>query len=438
MVVLAGRVVPVSSRPSKPLPESVFQMINDSSPSCRFCRGPLSRTFVDLGMSPLCQSHLEPDELERGEEFFPLHVFLCEDCLLVQLRDYVGPERIFSEYAYFSSYVDTLLREAEAYVDEVAPRFDLGASSTVIEIASNDGYLLQYFVKMGIPVLGVEPAANVAEVAETKGIPTMVRFFGVETAEELVRGGTTADLLLGNNVLPHVPDLHDFVGGLKVLLKPGGTITIDFQHLMRMMEGNQFDTIYQEHFSYLSFTFVQKLFAHHGLAIFDVAELGTHGGSLRIFATHADGGPPPGQRVAEMLQTEDRAGMNRLDHYTRFEERVKETKRQILDFLIQAKREGKSIAGYGAAGKTNTLLNYCGIRSDFIDYTVDRNPYKQGKFLPGTHIPILDPAHIRETKPDYLFLGPWNLAAEIMEQTAYIRDWGGKWLVPIPEVKVVS
>jgi predicted TPR repeat methyltransferase len=413
-------------------------MTNQVNPTCRFCQHPLSRTFVDLGMSPLCQSHLEPEELEKGEEFFPLHVFLCENCMLVQLRAYVSPQRIFSEYAYFSSYVDTLLHQAEEYVEDVVPRFHLGANSKVIEIASNDGYLLQYFVKRGVPVLGIEPAANVAEVAESKGIPTTVRFFGVETAEALVSEGTTADLLLGNNVLPHVPDLHDFVGGLKILLKPRGTITIDFQHLMRMMAGNQFDTIYQEHFSYLSFTFVRKLFAHHGLTIFDVEELGTHGGSLRIFAGHAEACPRPTQHVEDMLQTEDRAGINQLEHYLRFEERVKETKREILEFLIRAKREGKAVAGYGAAGKTNTLLNYCGIRADFIDYTVDRNPYKQGKFLPGSHIPILAPEHIRQTKPDYLFVGPWNLASEIMNQTAYIREWGGKWVLPIPDVKVVS
>ena len=413
-------------------------MTKQASPTCRYCRHPLERTFVDLGMSPLCQSHLALEELDKGEEFYPLHVFLCENCMLVQLRDYVSPQQIFSEYAYFSSYVDTLLNEAKSYVEDVVPRFHLGGDSTVVEIASNDGYLLQYFQQKGIPVLGIEPAANVAEAAESKGVPTTVRFFGVDTAASLAGDGVQADLLLGNNVLPHVPDLHDFVGGLKIMLKPDGVITIDFQHLMRMMEGNQFDTIYQEHFSYLSFTFVEKLFAHHELKIFDVAELGTHGGSLRIFACHRENSRSLEPTVSEMLQVEEGAGMNALDHYSKFEEQVKETKRQILEFLIHAKREGKSVAGYGAAGKTNTLLNYCGIRSDFIDYTVDRNPYKQGKFLPGTHIPIFEPDRIRDTKPDYLFLGPWNIASEIIEQTAYIRDWGGKWLVPIPEVKVIS
>jgi hypothetical protein len=319
------------------------------------------------------------------------------------------------------------------------PRFGLGPSSKVIEVASNDGYLLQYFVKRGISVLGIEPAANVAKAAKDKGVNSVVRFFGVQTARDLVADGVQADLLLGNNVLPHVPDLHDFVGGLKILLKPDGVVTMDFQHLMRMMAGNQFDTIYQEHYSYLSFTVVQKLFAHHKLTLFDVEELPTHGGSIRIFARHQDAeGATPGPRVAAMLQSEARAGINRLDSYTGFERSVKATKQKLLSFLIDAKREGKTIVGYGAAGKTNTLLNYCGIRTDFIDYTVDRNPYKQGRYLPGTHIPIYAPERIRETKPDYLFLGPWNLVNEITEQTSYIREWGGKWIVPIPEVKVIS
>jgi len=415
-------------------------MTTSAAADCRFCDVPLTRTFLDLGMSPLCQSHLEAHELNQGEEFYPLHVFLCEKCLLVQLQQYVSPEKIFSEYAYFSSFVETLVRLAEKYVSEMVPRLGLSASSKVIEIASNDGYLLQHFVRRGIPVLGVEPAANVAKAAEEKGVPSVVRFFGVETARALVADGVSADLLLGNNVLPHVPNLHDFVGGLKILLKPAGTITIDFQHLLRMMQGNQFDTIYQEHFSYLSFTFVVKLFAHHGLTLFDVEEIPTHGGSLRIFARHADaaGGAATSPAVAQMLELEEREGMNRIEHYANYEQRVKETKRQILSFLIQAKRDGKSIVGYGAAGKTNTLFNYCGIRADFLDYVVDRNTYKQGKFLPGTHIPILAPERIRETRPDYLFIGPWNLVDEIVKQTSYIRDWGGQWLVPIPELKVLS
>jgi hypothetical protein len=414
-------------------------MTQGSTVGCRFCQAPLTRTFVDLGMSPLCQTHLEPEELNKGESFYPLHVFICEKCLLVQLQQYVTPDEIFSEYAYFSSFSETMLRHASSYVDAVVPRFGLGAQSKVIEIASNDGYLLQYFVKRGIPVLGIEPAANVAKAALEKNVPSLVRFFGVETATQLVAEGTRANLLLGNNVLPHVPNLHDFVGGLKVLLAPGGVITIEFQHLMRMMQGNQFDTIYQEHFSYLTLSFVVKLFTHYKLSLFDVEEISTHGGSLRIFARHADESSPTiSPSVAAVLDAEEREGMNRLDHYEKFGERVKETKRQLLEFLIEAKRSGKSVAGYGAAGKTNTLLNFCGIREDFMDYMVDRNPYKQGKFLPGTHIPILSPDHIKETKPDYLFIGPWNLVNEIVEQTSYIREWGGKWIVPIPTVKVLT
>jgi SAM-dependent methyltransferase len=405
---------------------------------CRFCRAPLQRTFIDLGMSPLCQTHLEPADLDKGEEFYPLHVFLCEECMLVQLQDYVGPERIFKEYAYFSSFSDTLLKHSEAMAESAVRRFALGASSRVVEVASNDGYLLQYFARKGIPVLGVEPAANVAKAAQDKGIPTVVRFFGVETARALFRDGMAADLILANNVLPHVPDLHDFVGGFKALLKPEGTAAVEFQHLMRMMAGNQFDTIYQEHFSYLTLAVVRKLFARHGLAIVDVEEIPTHGGSLRVFARHEEAAGAPSPAVHAVLAAEEQAGMHRPEAYAGFAERVKECKRSLLDFLIRAKRDGKTIAGYGAAGKTNTLLNYCGIRTDFIDYTVDRNPYKQGKFLPGTHIPILKPERIRETRPDFLFTGVWNMLPEIMEQTAYIREWGGRWVVPIPTVRVLD
>ena len=390
-------------------------------------------------MSPLCQTHLEPADLNRGEEFFPLHTFICEKCGLVQLQDYVTPERIFSEYAYFSSFSDTLLLHAENYVADVTPRFALGPTSKVIEVASNDGYLLQYFVRRGIPVLGIEPAANVALAAEKNGIPSVVRFFGVATATALVNEGVQADLLIGNNVLPHVPDLHDFVGGLKLLLKTHGAISIEFQHLMRMMQGNQFDTIYQEHFSYLTLSFVRTLFAQHGLTVFDVQEIQTHGGSLRIFARHSEEATPSiASTVAEMLALENTEGMNDVEHYANYGVRVEETKREILQCLIDIKRQRKSIAGYGAAGKTNTLFNYCGIRDDFIDYVVDRNPYKQGKYLPGTHIPIYSPEHIAKTRPDYVFIGPWNLAGEIVEQTSYIRDWGGKWIIPIPDARVVS
>jgi SAM-dependent methyltransferase len=358
---------------------------------------------------------------------------------LVQLDEYVSPEEIFSEYAYFSSYADTWLQHVQAYTDMIVERLKLDEQSHVVELASNDGYLLQYFVQKGIPVLGIEPAANVAEVAIKKGIPTLVKFFGEELARELSTTGMQADLLIGNNVLAQVPDLNSFVGGMKILLKPQGVITMEFPHLMQLMEGNQFDTIYHEHFSYFSFIAVEKVFAAHGLTLFDVEELPTHGGSLRIYARHTeDIAKPIGQRVTELRAREEAAGFTRMETYALFAEQVKDTKRRLLDFLIGAKWEGKSIAGYGAPGKGNTLLNYCGIRTDFLDYTVDRNPYKQGKLLPGTHIPIFHPDKIKETKPDYVLILPWNFKDEIMEQVGYIRDWGGQFVVPIPEVKVYS
>jgi 2-polyprenyl-3-methyl-5-hydroxy-6-metoxy-1,4-benzoquinol methylase len=408
-----------------------------SNPCCRFCGTVLRHTFVDLGMSPLCESYVGPDQLNQMEPFYPLHVYVCERCFLVQLEEYVSPEEIFSEYAYFSSYADTWLQHVKAYTDMIVERFQLDGQSRVVEIASNDGYLLQYFVQKDIPVLGIDPAANIAEVAVQKGVPTLVKFFGEQAAQELVAGGKQADLLIGNNVLAHVPGLNDFVRGMKVLLKPQGVITMEFPHLMRLMEGNQFDTIYHEHFSYLSLITVEKVFAAHGLTLFDVEELPTHGGSLRIYARHTeDTSKPVGQRVQELEAREEAAGFTCLETYVSFAEQVKDTKRKLLDFLVRAKWEGKSVAGYGAPGKGNTLLNYCGIRSDFLDYTVDRNPYKQGKFLPGTHIPIFHPDKIKTTKPDYVLILPWNFKDEIMEQVGYIRDWGGQFVVPIPEVKV--
>jgi len=404
---------------------------------CRFCGSPLRQTVIDLGMSPLCQTHIEPSQLNQMERFYPLHVYVCENCFLVQLEEYVRPEEIFSEYAYFSSYVGALLKQAKEYADAMEKRFDLGARSKVVEIASNDGYLLQYFLEKGIPVLGVEPAANVAQVAIGKGIPTMIKFFGQQVAQQIARDAGKADLLLGNNVLSQIPDLNDFVAGMKILLKPHGVLTMDFQHLIRMIDGNEFDTIYHEHFSYFSFTTVKKVFEAHGLALFDVEELRTHGGSLRIFGRHSeDSSKPISQRVADFEKWEESWGVRRVERYSRFAERVGTTKREILKFLIKAREEGKAIAGYGAPGKGNTLLNYCGIRTDFIDYTVDRNPYKQGKYTPGTRIPIYHPDKITETKPDYLFILPWNLKDEIIEQNAFIRDWGGQFVVPIPEVKV--
>jgi SAM-dependent methyltransferase len=406
--------------------------------SCRFCATTLSYTLVDLGMSPLCESYVSVEKANQMEPFYPLHVYVCDSCYLAQLEQYVSAEEIFTEYAYFSSYSDSWLEHAKRYTDMIVGRFALGGRSLVMELASNDGYLLQYFVQKGIKAIGVEPAANVAAVAEKKGVPTVVKFFGRETARELAAQHGQVDLLIGNNVLAQVPDLNDFVGGMKIVLKPGGVITLEFPHLMRLMHENQFDTIYHEHFSYFSFITAEKIFARHELALFDVEELPTHGGSLRIYGRHAgDGSKPIGNRVVEMRKRELDAGFSRMETYSRFGEQVKETKRKLLEFLINARREGKSVVGYGAPGKGNTLLNYCGIRTDFIDYTVDRNPYKQGKLLPGTHIPILHPDKISETKPDYLLILPWNFKDEIMAQMAGIRKWGGKFVVPIPEVRVL-
>jgi SAM-dependent methyltransferase len=390
-------------------------------------------------MSPLCESFVSADQTNQMEAFYPLHAFVCDRCFLVQLQQYVSAEHIFTDYAYFSSYSDSWVEHARVYSDLMIDRFKLNANSLVVELASNDGYLLQHFVARNIPVLGVEPAANVAKVAEEKGIPTLVKFFGQPTAAELANSGKQADLLLGNNVLAQVPDLNDFVKGMKQLLKPGGVITMEFPHLVRLVEENQFDTIYHEHFSYFSFYTAERIFAAHGLALFDVDELPTHGGSLRIYAHHSDDGSKPvTDRVLKLRAAEEAAGITTLDYYSSFSESVKATKRKLLEFLIEAKRQGKSIAGYGAPGKGNTLLNYCGIRTDFIDYTVDRNLYKHGKFLPGTHIPIFPTQKILETRPDYLMILPWNLKDEIMKQMSVIREWGGKFVAPIPRVQVYS
>jgi SAM-dependent methyltransferase len=411
---------------------------NRGPASCRFCGTRLRHSLVDLGMSPLCESYVSRDKANQMEAFYPLHVYVCDNCYLAQLEQYVSAEEIFSEYAYFSSYSDSWLEHASRYTDMIVDRLGLDGASTVMELASNDGYLLQYFVRKGVRVIGVEPAANVAAAAEKKGVPTVVKFFGRETGRELAAQHGQVDLLIGNNVLAQVPDLNDFVGGMKTVLKPRGVITLEFPHLMRLMSENQFDTIYHEHFSYFSFLTAEKILARHELALFDVEELPTHGGSLRIYGRHAgDSGRTVSDRVAEMRQREEDAGFLRMETYGRFGEQVKETKRKLLEFLIRAKREGKSVAGYGAPGKGNTLLNYCGIRTDFLDYTVDRNPYKQGKLLPGTHIPILHPDKIRETRPDYLLILPWNFKEEIMAQMSGIREWGGKFVVPIPEVRVL-
>ncbi len=409
-----------------------------SNSKCRFCQTPLHHTFVDLGMSPLCESYVSHEKLNHVEAFYPLHVFVCDNCFLVQLDEYVNPGEIFTEYAYFSSYSDSWLAHAKNYTDMITERLGLDKDSFVIELASNDGYLLQYFVQKGIPVLGIDPAANVVKVAEEKGVPTLVEFFGQEVARQVAAEGKRADLILGNNVLAHVPDINDFVGGMKILLKPDGVITMEFPHLLRLMEGNQFDTIYHEHFSYLSIIAVEKIFAAHGLTVFDVEEIPTHGGSLRIYGRHTDNTAlPVTDAIINLRQQELDAGFTNLASYETFTAQVEETKRKLLEFLINAKRAGKTVVGYGAPGKGNTLLNYCGIRTDFLDYTVDRNPYKQGMYLPGTRIPIYAPDKIDETKPDYVFILPWNFKDEIMKQMAHIRDWGGQFVIPIPEVEII-
>jgi SAM-dependent methyltransferase len=409
-----------------------------SSPGCRFCGKTLRTTFVDLGMSPFCQTHIEPQQLNHMEPFFPLHAWVCENCFLVQLEEYVAPANIFSEYAYFSSYADSWVEHARKYSVLMRDRFGLGRDSLVMEIASNDGYLLQHFVAASVPVLGIEPAANVAKVAQDKGIRTEVCFHGRTSADKIVAKYGHADLLLGNNVLAHVPDLNDFVAGMKRLLKPSGVITMEFPHLQRLMEQNQFDTIYHEHFSYFSFMTVEQVFAAHGLTLFDVDELSTHGGSIRIYARHSsDNAKPVSERAQQLRARELSMGFNRLVTYQDFAEQVKATKRKILSMLIDLKNRGKTIVGYGAPGKGNTLLNYCGIRTDMLAYTVDRNPYKQGKYTPGTHIPILSPDQIRETRPDYVFILPWNLKDEISSQMSFIREWGGRFIVPIPEPQIL-
>lgn len=410
-----------------------------TSPQCRFCQEPLSHEFVDLGMSPLCQTHISQEQLNSMEPFYPLRAYVCSRCLLVQLEEFVAPADIFSEYAYFSSYSDSWVEHARRYCDAMSSRFGLGEHSSVMEIASNDGYLLQHFVARRVPVLGIEPAQNVAQAAIAKGVRSISRFFGRETARLIQSEFGSPDLLLGNNVLAHVPDINDFVGGMQLLLKPTGVITMEFPHLMQLMELNQFDTIYHEHFSYLSFGTVARIFAAHGLTLFDVEQLPTHGGSLRIYARHtADTSKPVGPRVTELLEIERQRGYAQLERYTSFQEQVRRTKRLLLEFLIEARNAGKTIVGYGAPGKGNTLLNYCGIRTDFLDFTVDRNPYKQGKYTPGTHIPIFAPERLMEAKPDYVLILPWNLKDEITQSLAGIRSWGGKFVVPIPQVQVID
>ena len=405
---------------------------------CRFCGSALHDRMVDLGMSPLCESYLAVDQLDTVEPFYPLNVWVCSECLLAQLNEYVGADEIFTEYAYFSSYSTSWLQHASDYVAMITDRLGLGDRSKVIELASNDGYLLQYFVERGIPCLGIEPAANVAKEAEVRGVPTDVSFFGVQRAKELAREGWSADLVLGNNVLAQVPDLNDFVGGIPHVLAPTGTVTIEFPHLLRLLHENQFDTIYHEHFCYFSLLSAETIFGAHGMTIFDVEELWTHGGSLRLYARPVhDESRPVSDRVHALREREEAAGFRDVTTYVGFEEQVRETKRKLLDLLIGLKRSGATIVGYGAPGKGNTLLNYCGIRTDFLDFTVDRNPYKQGRYLPGTHIPIHPPERIDEVRPDYIMVLPWNFKDEILEQLQHVREWGARFIVPIPEPVVL-
>lgn len=406
---------------------------------CRFCQTPLTDSFCDLGMSPLSNAFLSADQLDTMEPFFPLHAYVCSECFLVQLPEFSKPEDIFTDYAYFSSFSDSWLDHARHYSELVIARLGLDARNRVVELASNDGYLLQYFHGRGIPVLGIEPAANVAEAARAKGIPTLARFFGQTLADELVNSGQSADLIIANNVLAHAPALNDFVKGIKRLLKPKGCVTVEFPHLLALIEQNEFDTIYHEHFSYFSLTTVERIFMAQGLRIHDVEEIPTHGGSLRIYAGHIGEEQPPTSGSVANLRSRER-GYGLLDPviYRRFAEGVKACKRELLSFLIKVKSEGKRVVGYGAPAKGNTLLNYCGIRSDFLDYTVDRSPHKQGLFLPGTHIPIYAPERIANTKPDYLLILPWNIKEEIIDQMGFIRDWGGKFVIPIPSIKILS
>ena len=405
---------------------------------CRLCQRPLTKTFVDLGMSPLCESFLRPDQLDQMEPYFPLHVLVCENCYLVQLQEYVKPEHIFAEYAYFSGYSTTWVEHARRYCHMIKARLNLSSSSQVYEIASNDGYLLQHFLPLNVPVLGIEPAANVAEAARERHVPTLVEFFGMRLAERLVLEGRKADLIIGNNVLAQVPDLNDFTAGMARLLAPNGVITLEFPHLERLIDENQFDTIYHEHFSYFSLVTIERLAAKHGLRLFDVERLPTHGGSLRVYLCRLDAVHATLPSVDALLTHERAVGFEDVQYYLSFSAKVHQTKRQLLAFLIQCKQQGARLCGYGAPGKGNTLLNYCGIGPDFLDFTVDRNTYKHGRYTPGMHIPIHPIAAIDKARPDYLLVLPWNLKDEIISSMRHVREWGCKFIVPIPDVEVID
>lgn len=424
---LAEPVVPASG-PSR-LADAAF---------CRLCGAGLEHSFVDLGMSPLCESILAADQLDAMEPYYPLHALVCARCLLVQLRQYVSPEAIFGEYGYFSSYSTSWVAHARAYCAMITSRLGLGPQSLVVELASNDGYLLQHFQPLGVPVLGVEPAGNVARAAIAKGIPTRIAFFGAKLAAELAAEHGRADLIIGNNVLAQVPDLNDFVAGMARLVRPGGIITLEFPHLLRLIEENQFDTIYHEHFSYFSLITIGHLAARHGLCLVDVEEIPTHGGSLRVYLAPTGAPAAVSGRVARVIAMEERRGLRDLAAYAGFAERVQRTKRRLLSFLVEAKNAGKVICGYGAPGKGNTLLNYCGIGTDFLAFTVDRNPYKHGRFTPGMHIPIHPVEAIDELRPDYILILPWNLRDEIVQQMRHVGAWGCRFVVPVPELAVID
>jgi hypothetical protein len=421
---------------SAELPRKESSQASGGRATCRFCGTPLELTVVDLGMSPLCESFVSADQIRQMEPFFPLHVFACERCYLVQLEAFVPPDDIFTEYAYFSAYSTAFVEHARQYVKMIGARLGLGPDDLVVELASNDGYLLQHFVGTGVPILGIDPAANVAKAAEERGVPTLVDFFGRATAERLVEEDKRASLIVGNNVLAQVPDLNDFVTGVKVLLRENGTATFEFPHLLRLFDGLLYDTIYHEHFSYFSFATITEILRAHGLDVYDVEEVWTHGGSLRVYAQHAGGQHETTDSVPELLAHEEQEGLRSPERYARFAEDVKESKRALLELLIRLRREGKQVVGYGAPGKGNTLLNYCGIRTDLLDYTVDRNPYKHGLYTPGTHIPIFAPEKIAETRPDYILVLPWNLIDEIAKQLAYVAEWGGRLIMPLPYATV--
>jgi SAM-dependent methyltransferase len=418
----------------------VESLVTNDAPahSCRICAAPLTHTFADLGLTPLANSYVPPAEAGVGEIFYPLRAYVCATCFLVQLPEFVKPEAIFSDYAYFSSVSDSWVEHARLFAEGAIDRFGLNGDSRVVEIASNDGYLLRHFRDRGVAVLGVEPAANVAEVAVAEGIPTVVEFFGTDVGRRIAAEGQGADLVVGNNVLAHVPDLHDFVGGLRALLREGGRITMEFPHLLQLIEHREFDTIYHEHFSYLSLIAVSRLFEEHDLVLVDVEELPTHGGSVRIHAQAAADASGPFPNVESLIERERVAGLDRLETYAAFEHHVRETKRNLLRFLVDAAERGEIVVAYGAAAKGNTLLNYCGIGTDLVPYVVDRSPHKQGLLLPGTRLPIRDPEAVRETKPDYLLLLAWNLAPEITKQMSFVTEWGCRFVVPIPTVRITE